>query len=270
MSIEFKMSRGNNGRKSRLYKRIKRASLNRIDAPHLPMRVHSDKGGYWGRTNPYPAYSSYKKISKFLMERVGKPVNIVFSEFLSEMKKFKQKKDLKELFYSHIDYERNKMRFGWGEGFYVSNGILNYRNDYRKNQKPPKKFIEYNLSHFDKESLNLKSESVGPVAVGKLWVCINGQYMFLPVYVVGEEKWNRSRGETNPMKFFPYRACKKSKLLHLKDFTEATVCGLGDHYSIANTGTPLYSIDFNHYPYIVRVSDIENYKKEKFPKEKVV
>lgn len=44
MSIEFKMSRGNNGRKSRLYKRTKRASLNRIDAPHLPMRVHSDKG----------------------------------------------------------------------------------------------------------------------------------------------------------------------------------------------------------------------------------
>lgn len=97
MSIEFKMSRGNNGRKSRLYKRTKRASLNRIDAPHLPMRVHSGKGGYWGQTSLYSAYSSYKKISKFLMERVGKPVNIVFSEFLSEMKKFRQKEDLKEL-----------------------------------------------------------------------------------------------------------------------------------------------------------------------------
>lgn len=31
------------------------------------------------------------------------------------------------------------MRFGRGEGFYVSNGILNYRNDYRKNQKTPKR-----------------------------------------------------------------------------------------------------------------------------------
>lgn len=96
MSIEFKMSRGNNGRKSRLYKRTKRASLNRIDAPHLPMRVHSGKGGYWGQTSPYPAYSSYRKISKFLMERVGKPVDIVFSEFLSEMKKFRQKVERKE------------------------------------------------------------------------------------------------------------------------------------------------------------------------------
>lgn len=266
MSIEFKMSRGNNGRKSRLYKRIKRASLNRIDAPHLPMRVHSDKGGYWGRTNPYPAYSSYKKISKFLMERVGKPVNIVFSEFLSEMKKFRQKKDLKELFYSHIDYERNKIRFGRGEGFYVSNGILNYRNDYRKNQKPPKKFIEYNLSHFDKKLLNLKSELAGPIAVGKFWVCINGQYMLLPIYVVSEEKWNRSRGNTDSIKF-PYRVYNKSGLLYLKGFTEATVCGLGGYCSIANSDIPRY---YNYYLYIVKVSDIENYKKEKFPKEKVI
>ena len=182
------------------------------------------------------------------------------------MKKFRQKEDLKELFYSHIDYERDKMRFGRGEGFYVSNGILNYRNDYRKNQKTPKKFIEYNLSHFDKKLLNLKSESAGPVAVGKLWVCINGQYMLLPVYVVGEEKWDRSRGETNPMKFL-YRACKKSELLYLKDFTRVTVCGLGGHYSIANNDMPRYYADYNYYPYIVKVSDIENYKKEKFTKK---
>lgn len=39
MSIEFKMSRGNNGRKSRLHKRTTRAALNSIDAPHLPMIV---------------------------------------------------------------------------------------------------------------------------------------------------------------------------------------------------------------------------------------
>lgn len=267
MSIEFKMSGRGNGKRSRLYERTNRAALNKIDAYHLPMRVHG-KGGYWN-TSIYPAYPSYKKIKKFLMERVGKPVDNVFSEFLSEVKRFKQNENLKELFYSHIDYERDKMRFGRGEGFYVSNGILNYRNDYKRSQKTPKKFIEYNLSHFDKKLLNLKSESAGPVAVGKLWVCINGQYMFLPVYVVGEEKWDRSRGEANPMKFL-YRACKKSELLYLKDFTRVTVCGLGGHYSIANNGSPRYYADYNYYPYIVRVSNIENYKKEKFPKEKVV
>lgn len=71
------------------------------------------------------------------------------------------------------------------------------------------------------------------------------------------------------MKFL-YRVCKKSELLYLKDFTKVTVCGLGGHYSIANNDTPRYYTDYNYYPYIVRVSDIENYKKEKFPKEKVV
>lgn len=51
MSIEFKMTRYGSGRKSRLYKKTKRASINRIDATHLPMRVQSEKNGYWGQTS---------------------------------------------------------------------------------------------------------------------------------------------------------------------------------------------------------------------------
>lgn len=47
MSIEFKMSRYGRNRKSRLHKKTTRAALNSIDAPHLPMRVHTDKNGYW-------------------------------------------------------------------------------------------------------------------------------------------------------------------------------------------------------------------------------
>jgi hypothetical protein len=38
MSIELKMTGYGSGRKSRLYKKKKRASINRIDATHLPMR----------------------------------------------------------------------------------------------------------------------------------------------------------------------------------------------------------------------------------------
>lgn len=49
MSYEFKMKGHGNGRKSRLYKKTKRASMNRMDASHLPMRVQSDKNGYWGQ-----------------------------------------------------------------------------------------------------------------------------------------------------------------------------------------------------------------------------
>lgn len=47
MSYEFKMQGVGNGKRSRLYKKTKRASMNKIDATHLPMRVQSDKGSYW-------------------------------------------------------------------------------------------------------------------------------------------------------------------------------------------------------------------------------
>lgn len=39
MGYESKMKGYGNGRKSRLYKKTKGASMNRIDASHLPMRV---------------------------------------------------------------------------------------------------------------------------------------------------------------------------------------------------------------------------------------
>ena len=51
MSYEFKMQGRHRGKRSRLYKKTKRTSMNRIDAPHLPMRVQSDKNGYWGQTS---------------------------------------------------------------------------------------------------------------------------------------------------------------------------------------------------------------------------
>lgn len=176
MSIEFKMSRGNNGRKSRLYKRTKRASLNRIDAPHLPMRVHTDKNGYWGETVADRAFPSYKKMRKFLMSRIGKPVDKVYSEFLTEVKKFSQNENLKELFDSLINYERDKYR-GYSEGFYISNGILNYRDDYKNGKEPiPKKFIEYNEEHWDESVFDVFKplNNTGPNLIGKFWVRIKG------------------------------------------------------------------------------------------------
>ena len=128
-------------------------------------------------------------------------------------------------------------------------------------------FFKGVAGHFPRNVLKQLQQLMGidtTVAVGKLWVCINGQYMFLPVYVVQEEKWNRSRGKTSPVKFL-YRDYKKSELLYLKDFTRATVCGLGAYYEIANSDILGYFRDRN--PYIVKVSDIENYKKEKFTKK---
>lgn len=64
MSYEFKMQGVGNGKRSRLYKKTKRASMNKIDATHLPMRVQSDKGSYWGQTSRGSVHISYSKLRK--------------------------------------------------------------------------------------------------------------------------------------------------------------------------------------------------------------
>ena len=69
MSYEFKMK--GNGRRSRLHKKTMRASMNRMDVGHLPMRVQSDKNGYWGQTSRGHGYVPYKEIKNFLLARVG-------------------------------------------------------------------------------------------------------------------------------------------------------------------------------------------------------
>lgn len=90
MSIEFKMTRYGSGRKSRLYKKTKRASINRIDATHLPMRVQSEKNGYWGQTSRGRASLPYIKVKKFLLANVGRPVNKVYTEFLASAERIKE------------------------------------------------------------------------------------------------------------------------------------------------------------------------------------
>lgn len=61
MSYELKMQGAGNGKRSRLYKKTKRASMNKIDATHLPMRVQSDKGGYWSQPSRGPAIAALEE-----------------------------------------------------------------------------------------------------------------------------------------------------------------------------------------------------------------
>lgn len=70
MSYELKMQGVGNGKRSRLYKKTKRASMNKIDATHLPMRVQSDKGDDWSQTSRGSVHISYSKVRKFLMARL--------------------------------------------------------------------------------------------------------------------------------------------------------------------------------------------------------
>lgn len=276
MSIEFKMSRYGRNRKSRLHKKTARAALNSIDAPHLPMRVHTDKNGYWGETVANRAFPSYKKMHKFLMSRIGKPVDKVYSEFLTEVKKFSQNENLKELFDSLINYERDKYR-GYSKGFYISNGILNYRDDYKNGKEPiPKKFIEYNEEHWDESVFDIFKplNNTGPNLIGKFWVRIKGQYMLLPVYAVYAKKWGYSRGKYEDYSIGWSSIKKRNKECdYLREFTKCYVLGKGSYCRVLKSyidwDNTLKTED-HYFLYIVRVSDIENYKKEKFPKEKVV
>lgn len=255
MSIEFKNCRWGKGRHSRLFKKTKRAAMNGIDAPHLPMRVQTGKSGYYGQTANYPIHVPYKKVWKFLMARVGKPVDKVFSEFLIEAKKFHHVENLKEVFYSYIDYKYWKLRAGEAEGFYISNGILNYKDDFKVKTEPvPKKFIEYNDKHWNTEVfMDISLGKIeGPIPIGKFWIEIKGQYMFLPVYAVHENKWKYS--ESNIRKY-----------QYLKEFTPVRVIDKGTDYVYKPFLS--YYADYkgvSYVPYIVRISDIENYKKESF------
>lgn len=83
------------------------------------------------------------------------------------------------MFYSHLDYKENKRRAGIAEGFYVSNGILNYKDDWeqeKKSKKIPWRFIKYNKEHW-KDNVIDTSKAVhtkGPALLNKLWVEVKG------------------------------------------------------------------------------------------------
>ena len=273
MSYEFKMKGYGNGRKSRLYKKTKRASMNRIDASHLPMRVQSDKNGYWGQTSRGRGHFPYKEVENFLMKRVGRPVNDVFLEFMLEMKKHTQNEPIKETFDSFLDYEEEKMKgYQWASGFYVSNGILNYKKYSRKRQAYSPKHIKWNNSHIKMDVLEQfkpittylfkRASTTGPLFIGKLWVSVKGNYMLLPIWAVHRDKFSSSR-DTDIRRYGLYT---KAQLEHLLQFTRVTVIGRGCSYEVLDYESPRgkwYS-SYIYYDYIVKITDIEEYTKQKF------
>lgn len=274
MSYEFKMKGDGKGRRSRLHKKIMRASMNRMDVGHLPMRVQSDKNGYWGQTSR-GGYFPYKEVRDFLMARVGRPVNNVFSEFVVEMKKHEQNSPIKKIFDSFLDYEEERMKgYKWASGFYVTNGILNYKKCSIKKQAFSPKHIRWNNNHIRMDvleqfkpittttSLFHRASTTGPLFIGKLWVSVKGNYMLLPVWSVYRDKFDSSR-DTDVRRFGFYT---KAQLEHLLQFTRATVIGKGCSYKVLDYESPKgrWYNTYVYYDYIVKITDIEEYTKQKF------
>ena len=63
-------------------------------------------------------------IEKFLMANLFRPVDKVFSEFLQRCRKGTEMYNLREKFYNMF---KNKEDIKYGGGFYLSNGIINFK-----------------------------------------------------------------------------------------------------------------------------------------------
>lgn len=125
--IEFGFKRATNGKKSRFLKKFPRKRiLNRGD----------EKTAFWFRSNWIDDNYRYFKgnLDKFLKSNVGRPVDKVFSEFLDRCNKSAKVYNLRKLFY---DMFEEKSEIGWSGGFYITNGILNYKKRTKKPKSKP-------------------------------------------------------------------------------------------------------------------------------------
>ncbi len=125
--IEFGLKRARNGKKSRFLKKFPRKRiLNRGD----------EKTAFWFRSNWIDDNYRYFKgnLDKFLKSNVGRPVDKVFSEFLDRCNKSAKVYNLRKRFY---DMFEEKSEIGWSGGFYITNGILNYKKRTKKLKSKP-------------------------------------------------------------------------------------------------------------------------------------
>lgn len=86
--------------------------IKNFEGNHLPMRRFRSIVMYW----------DLEKLDRFLRANIGKPINKVFSEYLKRCESSVTKP--KEFFFRYIQKKEDIGRFG---GFYITNGILNYK-----------------------------------------------------------------------------------------------------------------------------------------------
>lgn len=114
--IEFTLNRNRNGKKSRWAKRYPRKRI---------LKRGSEKAAGW---------YFHGDLHKFLLKNVGRPVDKVFSEFLQRCRRGTEKYNLREWFYDMFEEKEN---IDYRGGFYLSNGIINYKKKKSKRPKGP-------------------------------------------------------------------------------------------------------------------------------------
>lgn len=166
--IKFGTRRAGNGRKSRTHIKFPRGAkkVKNFEGTRLGMRVNR-----WVE----PSITA-RHVRRFLLSNIGRLVDKVFSEFIKRCDKSIY--NPKEIFYSYIE-KKEEIDPRWG-GFYVTNGILNYK----KKKEPQKKevplynsYVEFNNGTFpNDEALKLicnKALRDGLTLVGKFYVFLD-------------------------------------------------------------------------------------------------
>lgn len=139
--IEFTFNRNRNGKKSRWAKKYPRKRI---------LKRGSEKAAGWYFHNWYDDSYHYfgGDLNKFLLANVGRPVDKVFSEFLKRCRRGTEKFSLRDKFYGMFEKKENIDYYG---GFYLSNGIINYK----KRRKRPQR--NYTSSTFDYDQFNIQN-----------------------------------------------------------------------------------------------------------------
>lgn len=122
--IEFKEK----GRGTKWHHRTPRAGINRPGGDRVAYKEANRFKNNWEDDRAKWAFNG---IERFLKVNIGRPVNKVFSEFLERCDKPAKSYNLKKIFYDHI---KEKEDITWYGGFYVTNGIP----DYKKRTSRPK------------------------------------------------------------------------------------------------------------------------------------
>lgn len=194
--IKFGTRKAGRGRKSRVTTKFPRGTkkLKNFEGTHLCMRAEKWTG----------IKIKAENVDRFLRANVGRPIDKVFSEFLERCDKTIT--NPKETFFNWIE-KKDELNY-WG-GFYVTNGILNYK----KKRKPIKqKFISY--ESFNEEVLPHKEETLkacrkakdaqGPVLLGRFYVH-DRWYSYSPrletVYVIPKDVLSFSTRNVNIIGF---------------------------------------------------------------------
>lgn len=195
MSLEFKRKKSHNTKWSRKYPRA------RINNKGGDRKAAIEAGWYkFNWNDDHFNTFNHKLIIRFLKANVGRPINKVFSEFLDKCdNKLRKSYPLKEEFYCHIEKKEGIDYLG---GFYVSNGILNYKKscskeEYRKKiaelyHKPLQDCIDYNLLHLPskKKIIEICREATNtkkPQLLGNLYVLVKYTNQLKDVYVMDSD-----------------------------------------------------------------------------------